>query len=135
MKLNKKAEGGFMESVLAVMAVVITLTAFLSFLSLSLSDEHEAETDIPANILDNVRIVDGSIEADIEGKMNETVERYGYGGMKVILSISNSIYNTSLTVGVGSFDTDVVMSKNGTMTVETNDGRTVPVNYSMAVFS
>ena len=135
MKLNKKAEGGFMEAVLAVMAVVITLTAFLSFLSISLSDDHEAETEISLNILDDVRIVDGNIEADIEDKMNETVERYGYGGMKVVLSISNGIYDSSLTIGVGEFDSDVAASKNGTVTVRTDDGRTVPVSYSMAVFS
>ena len=123
-----------MSAMLAVLVVVISLTAFLSFLALSLSYEHEHEPDVPLDVLGYVRIVDGNIEADIEEKMNEIIERYGYEGMTVILSIYDGIYDSSLTVRVGMFFSDNVLCENGTFTVKANDGRSVPVNYSVAVF-
>jgi Tfp pilus assembly protein PilV len=134
MRLNKKGEGGYMESMLAVMVVVISLTAFLSFLAYSSSQHSEKEAEMPSDILDDVRIINGQIEADIEGKMANAIERYGYEGMRVILSVSDGIYDSKLTVSVGSHDSDVILSKNGSMIVRSDDGRSVAVTYSMAVW-
>ncbi|MDR0791004.1 MAG: hypothetical protein LBE47_00515 [Methanomassiliicoccaceae archaeon] len=134
MKLNGKGEGGFMESVIAVMVVVITLTAFLSFLAFFTSHNNDKDIDIPAtDIFDHVSIVNGSIEADIYDIMTEMIERYGYRGMRVTLSTSG-IYDSSLTMNAGTNDSDIILSKNGTIVVRSDDGRSVPVNYSMAVW-
>jgi len=135
MRLNRKGEGGFMGSVLAMMIVVISLTAFLSFLAFSTSQENDRGTEIPADLLNDVYIVSGKIDADLEGRMCYVIERYGYEGMKVILEISDGIYDSSLTVSVGSCDTDRIFSKCGVITVMTDDGRCVPVRYTMAVWS
>ena len=135
MRLNRKGEGGFMESVLAVMVVVISLTAFLSFLALSVSQDHDGDPFIPNDLLDDVRIVGGCIEADLEDRMYCVIERYGYDGMKIILEISDGIYHSSLTQSAGSCDSDRIFSKNGLISVRTDDGRSVPVRYSVAVWS
>jgi len=134
MRPNGKGEGGFMESMLAVMIVVISLTAFLSFLAFSTSHEHEKEADIPADILNGVRIAGGNIEADIEDGMTSTIARYGYKGMKVILSTADPLFDSSLTITEGSCDSDVIRSRGGTIIVRSDEGRSVPVNYSMAVW-
>ena len=122
-----------MGAMLAVIVVVISLTAFLSFLALSLSYEHEHEPDVPLDVLGYVRIVDGKIEADIEEKMNETIERYGYEGMTVILVIDDGIYDSSLIVRIGTFFSDNVLCETGTFIVKADNGRSVPVGYSVAV--
>ena len=124
-----------MESVLAVMVVVISLTAFLSFLALSMSVTPDKETEIPLDFLDDVRMIGGNIEADIEEEMAIMTERYGYLGMRVRLSISDGIYDSSVTVKVGTFDSDVITTKQGTITVRTDDGRSVPVMYTVAVWT
>ena len=134
MKLNGKGEGGFMESMLAVMIVIISLTAFLSFLAFSTSYEHEKEAEIPTDILSDVIIVDGNIEADVEDRMTAMMERHGYKGMKLLLSTADTIFDSSLTINAGSFESDVIRSKGGTIIVKADDGRSVPVNYSVAVW-
>jgi uncharacterized membrane protein len=134
MKLGRRGEGGFMESILAMMVIVITLTVFLSFLAFSTSPHHEKGTEIPADIFDDVRIVNGNIEADIGEMMTDTIERYGYRGMRVILT-ATGMYDSSITLNAGTNDSDNIFSKNGTIIVRSDDGRSVPVNYSVAVWS
>jgi hypothetical protein len=136
MDLNKRGEGGFMESMVAVMIVVLSLTAFLSFLAFSLSEDTGAERDVmPLDILNDVRIVDGNVEADIEDKMNTAVRMYGLVGMRVILSADDGIYDSKLTVNAGSQDSDNIRTETGTIIVKADTGRYVPVNYLMAVWS
>ena len=136
MKLNSKGEGGFMESMIAVMIVVISLTAFLSFLAFSLSqDNAEERNDMPLELLNDVRIVNGKIEADIEDRMDAAVRMYGFEGMRIILSAADSRYDTQLTLNAGYQDSDTIRSKGGVIVVRTDDGRSVPVNYTMAVWS
>ena len=135
MRLNKKGEGGFMEAMVAVMAVIITLTAFLSFLALSISYDDEDDPDIPLDLLDHVHIVNGKIEADIEERMDIIINRYGYAGMRVILSTAGSVFDSSLTVNAGITESDIIRSKGGTMIVKADDGRSVPVRYLVAVWS
>ena len=133
MKLGIKGEGGFTESILAMMVVIISLTAFLSFLAFSLPDEMENDPEIPLDVLSDVRIIKGNIEADIEEKMREAIERYGFRGMRINLSV-HVIYESQLTMSAGSFDSDVILSKSGTLIAGSDDGRSVPVRWSMAVW-
>jgi len=123
-----------MESMAALIIVVISLTAFISFLAFSMSHDNAADNEIPVNILNDVRIVNGEIEAPIEEKMIVSAETNGYAGMRVILSASG-IYESSKTLNVGSQDSDVIGTRTGTIIVRADDGRSVPVNYTMAVWS
>ena len=123
-----------MESMAALMIVIISLTAFLSFLAFSMSHENAMNNEIPLNILNDVRIVNGEIEADIEEKMLVSAETNGYAGMRVILS-AGGIYDSKLTLNVGCQDSDVIDTRTGTIIVRTDDGRSVPVNYTVAVWS
>jgi len=134
MDLNKKGEGGFPESVAAVMIVVISLTAFLSLLSFSVSIQIEKEADIPLDMLNPVCIVNGCIEADVEQCMTEMMERYGYLGMRLTLSAAGAMYDSELIVSVGTRDHGDIRSKGGTIIVSSDGGRSVPVNYSVAVW-
>ncbi|MDR0334904.1 MAG: hypothetical protein LBH69_03360 [Methanomassiliicoccaceae archaeon] len=135
MNINKRGEGGFMESMIAVMIVVISLTAFLSFLAFSLSHDTEKATEVPTEFLSGVRIANGNIEADIEDRMIAAAELHGFIGMRVTLSAVDGIYDSKLTLDVGHQDSDVIHTKGGTIVVRTDDGRSVPVNYSVAVWS
>ena len=136
MKINSKGEGGFMESMAAVAVVVISLTAFLSFLAFSVShDTEEKENELPLYILDDVRIANGDIEADIEDKMNTAIERYGYTGMRVTLTADDGTICSAVTLNAGHQDSDVIRSRTGTIIIAADNGRSVPVNYAMAVWS
>jgi hypothetical protein len=133
MKLNRKGEGGFMESIIAVMVIVISLTAFLSFLAFSVSHEVEREPDVPTEVIGGVRIVSGMIETDAEGNIVGMIERGRYQGMRLTLSV-NGIYNDRVTLSAGSFDSDNIVSRTGSVIAETDGGRRVPVQYSLAVW-
>lgn len=116
------------------MIVVISLTAFLSFLSFTTSFHAEKEADIPLDMLDSVYIVNGCMEADVERRMADMTERYGWKGMRLILSAAGPMYDSELTVSVGACDAGPVISKGGTVIVPSDGGRSVPVNYSAAVW-
>jgi len=133
MKLNNRGEGGFIESMMAVMIVIITLTAFISLLAFSTSYHNEKEVGVPSDMFDDVRIVNGEIDAPIEERMRDAAERYGYSGITVILRTADPLHDSAVTISVGS-DTDRIWSKSGTIIVATDEGRSVPVNYSMAVW-
>ena len=124
-----------MESMIAVMVIIITLTAFLSFLSFSMAYVPEKGIDVPLDVLDDVSIVNGKIESDAEEKMLISMERYGFKGMRVILSVADTTYNSTLTLNLGSNDSDIITTKSGTIIVRSDDGRSVPVNYTVAVWS
>ncbi|MDR2865941.1 MAG: hypothetical protein LBV13_00825 [Methanomassiliicoccaceae archaeon] len=133
MKMNSRGEGGLTESVLAVMIVIISLTAFLSFLAFSMSEDQERGKEVPLDFLDDVQIINGAIEADIEEKMEELIRIYGFIGMCVILSTSG-IYDSEVKITTGSTDSDTIISAGGAIAVRSDDGRSVPVNYSVAVW-
>ncbi|MDR0198291.1 MAG: hypothetical protein LBI08_00925 [Methanomassiliicoccaceae archaeon] len=135
MRLNEKGEGGFTESIVAVMVVVISLTAFLSFLAFSVSHDTERGTEIPLDLLNEVYIVNGNIVADIGPRMVVVAETYGFAGMRVTLTTADSTYDSSLTLNVGHQDTDNIRTVGGTIIVRADDGRSVPVNYWVAVWS
>ena len=136
MKMNSKGEGGFMESMVAVVVVIISLTAFLSFLAFSVSHDSEKEAEIPLEMLSGVRIAGGSIEADgMEERMTAAIERHGYIGMRVILSATDGIFDSKVTFNAGIQDSDIIRSGGGTIIVPADDGRSVPVNYTVAVWS
>ena len=122
-----------MESIVAVMVIVISLTAFLSFLAFSTTQEIEKEADVPLEILDGIRIVNGSIETDAEERMIIIVERGNYLGIRLTLTMSG-IYNDSVILNVGAFDTDVIISRSGSFIASSDDGRSVPIRYSLAVW-
>jgi len=134
MKFNGRGEGGMIESMMAVMIVMIVLTAFISLLAFSTSYQDEKEIGIPANMFDDVRIVGGGIEAPMEERMADLAERYGYHGVTVILSTADHLYDSEIRITVGSSGTDRIWSVSGTMIVGTDDGRSVPINYSVAVW-
>jgi Tfp pilus assembly protein PilV len=134
MRYGGKGEGGFIESMMAVMVVIIALTAFLSLLAYSTSYDNEKDISIPANMFNDVCVVNGSIEAPLENRMNDLAERNGYLGITVMLSTADPLYDSAITITVGSSDADRIWSGNGTIIAGTDDGRSVPVKYSMAVW-
>ena len=135
MHFNKKGEGGFMEAMVAVMIVIISLTAFLSFLVHSSSQSSDDEKELPLNVLDGVSVAGGKIVADIEDDMAMAMERYGYIGMRIEISSADSILDSKVVVNAGYQDSDIIRSKCGTIIVKADDGRSVPLNYVMAVWS
>ena len=119
---------------MAVMVVIIALTVFLSLLAHSTSYDDGKDISIPANMFNDVRLVGGNIEAPLEDRMNELVERYGYIGITVMLSTADPLYDSEITMTVGSSFADRIWSESGTLIVVTDDGRSVPVKYSMVVW-
>jgi hypothetical protein len=134
MKMNKSGEGGFMESMIALIIVIISLTAFLSLLAFSFSHDTGGEIEMPLNVLDDVRIVNGNIEADIDEKMATALETHGLAGMRVVLSVSDGIYHSEVTFNAGRRDGDLIHTRTGTIMIRSDDGRCVPVGYIMAVW-
>jgi len=134
MRRGNKGEGGFIESMMAVLVVIVALTAFLSLLAHSTSYDDEKDISIPVNMFNDIRIVNGNIEAPLEDRMNDLTERFGYRGITVMLSTADPLYDSAIMITVGSSDAERIWSKSGTLIAGTDDGRSVPVKYSMAVW-
>ena len=128
MRKNRRAEGGFMESMAAVMVVCIALTLFMALLPSVLKDDGGGET-IPPDILNGVSVADGGIM--FEGGAEHTAKGFGYGSMtlKVIVTGTPDVYD----VTVGTPGGDDMMHRSGT-TMMRVDGRLMSVGYEMAVW-
>lgn len=129
MRLNKKAESGFMGAIIAVMVVTISLTAFLSLLPSAFEDTDD-ETDVPTQILGGLSIVGGTIHSDKD--IQQIVEDNGITALRLILKVP-AFMEDGCELNIGIPDSDNMQHISGTCIVNM-DGRTVNAEYGLAVW-
>jgi len=129
--MNNKGIGGFMEAMMAMMAITITLTAFMGLLAYVHAIPEEKEID--TSFLNDITIENG--------KMN------GFDGSKAITAASiidaTGIYVSIETIGPALKDSyefrygtqsPRTSSEDGTITIASDDGRTVLAHYEVVIW-
>jgi len=128
MRLNKKGEGGFMESVMVMMIVIISLTLFLAILPSAFNNDKETDT-IPTEFLNDIYVTDSGISCGID--IEETMKSDGFTAFRLVVRIIGIDERYELSSGERSSDNMLYTS--GTILVNFG-GRTMNAEYELAVW-
>ncbi len=132
MRMDKRAEGSFAETMMAMMVVTVALTVFMSVFAYSLSTDEE-EQRISTDFLDSLRVEDGEITGIDESYVQEECVRKGYTSMVIRIETAGDINKASLSLG-GSSDSDFTFVR-GTTSIPCDDGTTVLASYEVVAFA
>lgn len=133
MKMNRKAVGGFMEAIVAMMVVCVALTAFMGLLAYTQIQEGTAEPDFSECICDNIGFTDGAITFD-ESDLLKMIERYDLGKVSVIIGMHTASGDIKFceTYGINEEQTaDNIHSERGISVLRCDDGTSYTVSYEV----
>ncbi|MFA6709996.1 MAG: hypothetical protein WC067_01645 [Candidatus Methanomethylophilaceae archaeon] len=134
MRLNKKAECEFMGAMIAVMVITITLTAFIGLLSyISVSDTTET-ADIETDYLSKLSIKNENIVGDIQSDLQEQIYSKNYKSIRLTVKTIGMISEDIFSAAAGEEKTDNVISKIGTLILQSDDGRRLAASYEVVVW-
>lgn len=134
MKMNNKAESGFMEAMAAVMIVTVTLTAFIGLLTYtSISDTSET-IDIETAYLNKLSIKSEKIVGNIQNDLQEQVDINEYKSIRLTVKIIGLVSDDTFIISAGEKTTNNVASKTGTITLQSDDGRRLAASYEVVVW-
>ena len=125
--MNRKAESGFMGSMIAVMAIMTVLTVFLAVLPSAFEDRDDNE--IPLYFLDTVSVVNGKIVIGTDMEAFLVKE-----DIKALSIIVRPIDRTeTYSEMFGHSDSDKIKIKTGILVLKVED-RTLNAEYETAVW-
>ena len=134
MKMNNKAEGGFMEAMAAVMIITVTLTAFIGLLTYtSISDTGET-IEIETSYLNKLSIKNEKIVGDIQNDLQEQVDINEYEFIRLTVKIIGLVSDDIFIIYAGEKMTNNVASETGTIILQSDDGRRLAASYEMVVW-
>lgn len=132
MRMDRKAEGSFAETMMAMMIVTVALTVFMTVFAYSLNTE-DREQPISTDFTHSLRYEDGEIVGIDESYVEEECTRRGYSSMVIRIEIAGSMNSASLLLGSPS-ESDFSFVR-GTVCIPCDDGTTVAANYEVVAFA
>ena len=132
MKMDRKAEGSFAETMIAMMVVTIALAAFMGLFAYSSAHADGPDTRISTDFVKDLRIEDGNIVGVDQSYIDDECTRKGFSGMVITIETAGSVNHCVLRLGSGT-DSDFSFVK-GTVTIPCDDGTTVIANYEVVAF-
>ena len=132
MRMDRKAEGSFAETMMAMMIVTVALTVFMTVFAYSLNTE-DREQPISTDFTHSLRYEDGEIIGIDESYVEEECTRRGYSSMVIRIEIAGSMNSASLLLGSLS-ESDFSFVR-GTVCIPCDDGTTVAANYEVVAFA
>ena len=130
--MNKKGIGGFMESMFAMMTVMVALTAFLMIIAYT--DTTVDDREVNVSFLDELYVSNGKICGLKESSLFILMEKERSKGMDVRLDVIGDVMNDSLEYHCGE-RTDHPMGRTGTVSLDSDDGRTLLARYEVVYWS
>lgn len=131
MRLNRRAEAGFMEALVAMMVATIALTAFMGVLVHTAAEEHPPEVSL--SFLDALSVEDGVIVGIDEDVLRRECGMMGYGSMAVKVTVR--LPDGPVTLKAGDVSGENLGFASGTMAVPCDDGTVVTAAYEVVVSS
>lgn len=124
--------GGLMESMAAMMIVIVCLTAFMGlFCYIQMPDD---QRDDDFGFVENLRIEDGQIVGDLHDRLVYIVESNGYSGIEVRVSILGDVNYSDFYDSFGVLRTESVTSNNGSFEITADDGRSLLAGYEVVIW-
>lgn len=134
MRMNKKAECEFMGAMIAVMVITVTLTAFIGLLGyISISDTTETD-DIETDYLSKLSIKNENIVGDVQDDLQEQICSNDYNFIRLTVKTIGLISEDTFSASAGEKKTDNVISKTGTLILQSDDGRRLAASYEVVVW-
>lgn len=126
MRIGKKGEGGFAESMVALMAVIVTLMMFMAILPSAFMDDDDDDISVPGPM----SVIDGTL---VMNNAEAAVEENGWIAMSVTVTVIGTDMTFTATFGEPpSYDPRIL---SGTAILGMDDGRRMNSEYRMAVWS
>jgi hypothetical protein len=132
MKMNVKGDLGFPEAIMAVMVVTLVLTAYIGLFALDNSRSDTPAPDSDRNLVDGIKIVDGTVSGDIVPELTAFIEKNGYRGMIVRCTVPGGIAEGGVEFTVGEMDGPVT-GERFIRSVLSDDGRLIPIVFEVAI--
>ncbi len=132
MRMDRRAEGSFAETMVAMMVVTVALTVFMTVFAYSLQTE-DRELPISTDFTESLRIEDGNIVGIDESYINEECTRRGYSSMVISIETAGDVNRACLLLG-HSTDSDFSYVR-GTVDIPCDDGTVVIGNYEVVAFA
>ena len=133
MRMNRKAEGSFAETMIAMMVVTIALTAFMGLFAYSCCHDGGPDVRISTDFVKDLRIEDGRIVGVDQSYIDDECTRKGYSSMVITVETAGNVNHCSLRIGTGSA-TDYCFVR-GTVDLPCDDGTVVIANYEVVAFA
>ena len=127
---DRKGIGGYMESLVALMAVTVMLTSFLGMLSYSELGKERNSIELDTDFIEDLKLDDGKITGDTDSLMR-FVDKYDLNGARLKVDVTGNLCNASLERLYGTADGNNADCRNGTFSIQSDDGRTFVASYEV----
>jgi hypothetical protein len=131
MTMDRRAEGDFMEAIAAMMVVTVSLTVFMGLLSAIDCDDTDDGPDVDAGFVKDLRITDGEIVGETHDDLVYLLQRERLSRISVTVRIVGSVDGIAYSDSCGDTLTDNVLAKNGTIMLDSDDGRRLAASYEV----
>ncbi len=132
MRMDRRAEGSFAETMMAMMVVTVALTVFMTVFACSLGTDDREQT-ISTDFTRSLRYEDGEITGVDETYVREECTRRGYSSMVIRVETAGDINHACLLLGE-PYDSDFSFVR-GTVSIPCGDGTVVAANYEVVAFA
>ena len=127
---DRKGIGGYMESLVALMAVTVMLTSFLGMLNYSELGKERSTISLDTDFIEDMKIENGEIVGETDCLIR-FIDKYELNGARVIVNVTGNLYGASLNRTYGIADGNNADSRNGTFPIQSDDGRTFVASYEV----
>ena len=131
MRMNRRAEGSFAETMIAMMVVTIALAAFMGVFAYSLHTQ-DSSIRISEDFVRDLRIEKGEIVGVDQAYIDEECSRRGYSAMVITVDTAGNLNECHLRLGQGN-DHDFT-SVSGIVDLRCDDGTVVIARYEVVAF-
>ena len=133
MKMDRKAEGSFAETMIAMMVVTIALAAFMGLFAYSCSHAEGPDTRISTDFVKDLRIENGEIVGVDQSYIDDECTRKGYSSMVITIETAGDLNRCGLRLGEGT-DSDFSFVR-GTVDIPCDDGTVILASYEVVAFA
>lgn len=127
---DRRGIGGYMESLVALMAVTVMLTSFLGMLSYSELGKERNSIELDTDFIEDLKLENGEITGDTDGLIR-FADRYGLNGVRLKVVVTGNLCDASLNSTYGTTDGGNADCRNGTFPISSDDGRTFVASYEV----
>ena len=132
MRMNRKAEGSFVETMAAMMVVTIAVTAFMGVLAYTQVPE-EKDLQVSDDFVEDLKIENGVIVGVDQEYIDDECTRKGFSSLVIIVKTVGDNNRAELRIGQSS-ESDF-KAINGLADIPCSDGTTVLVSYEVVAFA
>ena len=127
---DRKGIGGYMESLVALMAVTVMLTSFLGMLSYSELGKERNNIELDTDFIEDLKLENGKITGNTDSLIR-FIEKYDLNGARLTVNVTGNLCDASLNKTYGTTDGNNADCRNGTFPISSDDGRTFVASYEV----